>query len=312
VNSNPVDLDRHVVDYLRLRRSLGYKLVREGQVLPQFVAWLRRSGASTITTEAAVAWAQLPQGVSPITWVHRLGAVRGFARYLHTIDPATEIPPQGVFPRPAHRATPYVYSPEEVRALLHAASRLRPQLRGATYETLFGLLAATGARIGETLVLQRDDVDLGDGVLTLTGSKSGRARLVPLHPSTTQALHRYAAYRDRLCPRPRATTFFVSTAGTPLHHRCVHHTFTKLTTAIGVRTPNLKPRIHDLRHTFIINRLLDFYRTPGDPAGRMPTLSTYVGHVNPAGTYWYLSAVPELMQLAAQRLATQHHPAGRR
>lgn len=296
------DLAHHVEDYLRLRRSLGFKLVREGQVLPQFVAWLQAAGATTLTADAAIAWAQLPQGVNPINWVHRLGSVRGFACYLRTIDPATEVPPGDVFARPTCRATPYLYSPADVRRLLDAAGGLRPALRAATYETLFGLLAATGMRIGETLALPRDDVDLDDGVLTVTGPKSGHPRLVPLQPSTTRALRRYAAHRDRLHPTPRAGTFFVSTAGTPVLYTPVRLTFIELTTAIGLRTTVVKPRIHDLRHSFIVDRLLDWYRSGADPAAHMATLSTYVGHVNPAGTYWYVSAVPELMQLAAQRL----------
>jgi integrase/recombinase XerD len=297
------DLDRHLADYLRLRRSLGFKLVREGQVLAQFVARLQAAGATTVSTDLAVAWAQLPQGVNPITWVHRLGAVRGLARYLHTIDPATEIPPGDVFTRPVCRATPYLYSPADVHRLLAAAGGLRPALRAATYQTLFGLLAVTGMRIGESLRLRRDDVDLDGGVLTITGPKSGHTRLVPLHPSAAAALRRYTTCRDGLCPTPRAETFFVSTVGTALIHGCVRSTFIHLTTAIGLRTSTVRPRIHDLRHSFIVDRLLDWYRTGADPAAHMATLSTYVGHVNPAGTYWYLSAVPELMRLAAQRLS---------
>jgi integrase/recombinase XerD len=160
-------------------------------------------------------------------------------------------------------------------------------------------------RIGETLRLHRDDVDLDDGVLTITGPKSGHTRLVPLQPSTTAALRRYAAARDRFCPTPRADTFFISTAGTRLIHGNIRSTFIQLSTATGIRTETVRPRIHDLRHSFIIDRLLDWYRCGADPAARMPVLSTYVGHVNPAGTYWYLSAVPELMRLAAQRLS-QH------
>lgn len=302
------DLSRHVADYLRLRRALGFKLVNEGVILPQFAAFLQRSGQSTVTAQAAVAWAQQPQGVSPINWVHRLGAVRGFARYLQTIDPATEIPPSDVFTRPVCRADPYQYTPDDVRWLLAAARGLRPALRAASYETLFGLLVVTGMRIGETLVLRREDVDLEQGVLTVNGPKAGRVRLVPLHPSTTDALRRYAELRDRLRPSPRADTFFISIRGTHLCYGCVRTTFIELTTAIGLRTTGVKPRIHDMRHSFAVTQLLDWYRSGADVAGVMPTLSTYLGHVNPAGTYWYLSAVPELMQLAAQRL-NDHLPA---
>jgi integrase/recombinase XerD len=299
------DLSRHVTDYLRARRALGFKLRNEGVILPQFVAFLEQARQSTVTTQAAIAWAQQPQGVNPITWVHRLGAVRGFARYLHTIDPATEIPPSDVFIRPVCRADPYQYTPHDIRRLLEAARGLRPALRAGTYETLFGLLASTGMRIGETLALRRDDVDLDQGVVTVHGSKGGHARLVPLHPSTTQALRRYAQLRDRLRPAPRTDTFFVSIRGTRLVHGCVRTTFIELTTAIGLRTTMLRPRIHDMRHSFAVTQLLDWYRSGVDVAGRMPILSTYLGHINPAGTFWYLSMVPELMQLAAERLTNR-------
>jgi integrase/recombinase XerD len=302
------DLSRHVADYLRLRRALGFKLVNEGVILPQFAAFLQKAGQSTVTAQAAIAWAQQPRGVNPINWVHRLGAVRGFARYLQTIEPATEIPPSDVFTRPVCRADPYQYTPDDVRRLLTATRGLRPALRAATYETLFGLLGVTGMRIGETLVLRREDVDLQQGVVTVHGPKGGHMRLVPLHPSTTQALRSYAQLRDRLRPSPRADTFFVSIRGTRLHYGCVRTTFIELTTVVGLRTTGVKPRIHDMRHSFAVTQLLDWYRSGADVAGRMPILSTYLGHVNPAGTHWYLSAVPELMQLAAQRLG-DHLPA---
>lgn len=303
------DLADHVRDYLRLRRALGFKLEREGQVLPQFVDYLQAAGASTITTDLAIAWAQLPTGVQPIEWVHRLGSVRGFARYLKTIDPATEIPPPGVFPRPPKRPTPYLYSDADVERLLEAAGDLRPALRAATMQTLLGLLVVSGMRVGEALKLQRDNVDLRTGVLTVTGAKSGHPRLVPLHPSATEALRRYARRRDRLCGTQRADTFFVSSTAGPLHYKSVRNAFIQITTTIGMRTAAVKPRIHDLRHSFAVGCLLNWYRSGIDVAGRMATLSTYLGHVSPAGTYWYLSAAPELMELAAQRL--NNSPGGR-
>lgn len=296
------DLADHVRDYLRLRRALGFKLEREGQVLPQFVDYLQAAGASTITTERAIAWAQLPTGVDPINWSHRLGSVRGFARYLKTIDPATEIPPSGVFPRPSKRPKPYVYSDTELTQLLKAAGRLRPPLRAATMQAVLGLLISTGMRVGEALKLRRDDADLRAGVLTVAMPKSGSPRLVPLHPTTTQALRRYARRRDRLCGARRADTFFVCSTAGPLRYTSVHTAFLQVTTAIGLRTATVKPRIHDIRHTVAVRCLLDWYRSGVDVASRIAVLSTYLGHVSPAGTYWYLSAVPELMELAAQRL----------
>lgn len=297
------ELGRHLENYLRLRRALGFKLEFPGYVLPTLISYLEEAGADTITAELAISWAGLPRGVLPITWAHRLGAARGFARYLKTIDPATEIPPAGVWPSVTPRPQPYIWADSDIRRLLAAARELRPPLRAATYEALLGLLAATGMRLGEAVGLDRADADLDGGVLTIRDGKFGRSRLVPLHPTVTSALASYAARRDRLCPSPAATRFFVSTAGTALRTSGVDRAFAQLTTALGLRTPASRPRVHDLRHSFASRRLLDWHRAGADVQARMPLLSAYLGHVSPAGTYWYLTAVPELMELAAARLA---------
>jgi integrase/recombinase XerD len=297
------ELRQHLEDYLRLRRVLGFKLEFPGLVLPSLISYLEEAGAATITAELAVAWAGLPRGVLPITWAHRLGAARGFARYLKTIDPATEVPPAGVWPSVSPRPQPYIWADRDICRLLAAARQLRPPLRAATHETLFGLLAATGMRLGEAIGLDSADADLDGGVLTIRDGKFGRSRLVTLHPTVTSALHGYAARRDQLCPSPATTRFFVSTAGTPLRTSGVDCAFAQLTTALGLRTPASRPRIHDLRHSFAVRQLLDWHRAGDDVNARMPVLSAYLGHVSPAGTYWYLTAVPELMELAAARLA---------
>ena len=292
----------HVEDYLRLRRALGFKLTRPGQELPQFVAYLDTIGAQAITVEAAIDWTRLSVGAQPVTLSHRLGAVRGFARYLATIDPATEIPPCGLFGK-QQRHTPYIYTPEEIGRLLQAAGRLRPPLRAATYEALFGLLGVSGMRIGEAFRLLRGDVDLAEGVIRIRHTKFDRDRLVPLHPSATNSLRGYATRRDRLCPQPRTNTFFISSVGTALRHSSVHATFLSLLAPAGLPTAaGGRPRIHDLRHSLVVNTLIDWQRDGVDVAARLPVLSTYLGHVSPASTYWYFSAVPELMQLAAAGL----------
>lgn len=294
---------QHVIDYLAMRRSLGFKLTFPGQVLPNFVDYLDAAGATRVTTELAINWAGLPgDRVRPIMLAHRLGAVRGFARWLATIDPATEVPPAGVWPSTAPRPVPYLWSTADITALLAAARTLPSPLRAATHETLFGLLAATGMRVGEALGLADDDVDLTDGVITIRQTKYNRDRLVPLHATTTIALRRYATRRDQLCRKRRSTSFFVSTRGTPLDHAGVLVVFNELTAALGLRTAGVRPRIHDLRHSFAVRTLLDWHRCGVDVAGRMQVLSIYLGHVNPAGTYWYLSAAPELMELVAARL----------
>jgi integrase/recombinase XerD len=296
------DLSGHVGDYLRLRRALGFKLKFDGDVLPQFVAYLEAAGASRVTADLAVAWAALPQGVLPISLAHRLGAVRGFARYLATIDPATEVPPNRVWSTRTPRRIPYLYSEADVCRLLEAARALKPPLRAASYEALFGLLAASGMRVGEALGLARGDVDLAQGVVTIREAKFNRSRLVPLHPSTCAALASYAAVRDALCPTPKAGTFLVSSVGTALLHGCLRKTFIDLTTTIGLRTAAVQPRIHDLRHSFAVRTLVEWQRSGLDIEAQMAVLSDYLGHVCPESTYWYLWAAPELMELAAQRL----------
>lgn len=296
-------LSQHLVDYLAMRRALGFKLVFPGHVLPQFVSYLETAGASSVTVELAVAWAGLPQGrVQPVSLAHRLGAVRGFARWLATIDPATEIPPCGIWPSTTPRPAPYLWTQAEIRVLLAAARELSPRLRAATHETLFGLLASTGMRVGEAIGLARDDVDLDAGLITIRDGKFARSRLVPLHPTTTDALRSYVACRDRLCPNRLPTAFFVSGVGTSLNYSAVRKTFVELTTATGLRTPTVRPRVHDLRHSFTVRTLLNWHRAGLDVGSRMTMLSTYLGHVNTSGTYWYLSAAPELMELVAARL----------
>lgn len=296
------DLGSHVADYLRLRRALGFKLYHEGLLLPQLVAYLHDAGSTTLTADLAISWARAPQHIAPITCSHRLGAARGFATYLKTIDPATEVPPRGLFPTPAPRPTPYLWADRDVARLLAAACELASPLRAATHEAFFGLLAVAGLRVGEGLKLGRNDVDLTAGVLTIREPKFGRNRLVALHPTATRALVSYADHRDRWCPAPVAGTFFLTPNGTALTDSSVRETFVELTTSLGLRTAVVKPRMHDLRHSFAVNTLLDAYRTGADVSARMAVLSTYLGHVNPTSTYWYLSSAPELMGMVAARL----------
>jgi integrase len=300
------ELSGHVEDYLRLRRALGFKLERAGHLLPQLVAYLEAAGVATVTSELAIGWARLPAHTQPNHWAQRLAIARGFARYLQALDPTAEVPPPGVFPTRRHRPTPFLWSQRDIRRLLQSTRALRPALRAATYEALFGLLATCGMRVGEAIGLDRDDVDLPAGVITIRHAKFDRTRLVPLHPTATEALSRYATERDRLCPRPRARAFFVSSAGTRLDRSGVSKTLRKITTSIGMRTESVHPRAHDLRHSFAVDTLLRWQRSGRSVDEHIATLSTYLGHVSPADTYWYLSASPELMELAAGRLHTRY------
>jgi len=296
-------LGAHVDDYLRLRRALGFKLKEDERMLGQLVGYLEAAGATTVNSELAIGWARLPVDVHPNRWAKRLRIARGFAAYLQTIDPTTEIPPPDVFPTRRQRATPYLFSQQDICRLLAEARRLRHPLRAASYEALFGLLAVSGMRIGEAIALGREDVDLDAGLITIRKAKSDRARLVPLHPTATEALRRYASERDRLCPTPRSRAFFLSSVGTPVLAVGLRATFREIMNRIGVRTQEVHPRIHDLRHRFAVQTLIDWQRSGVNIDQRIPVLSTYLGHVSPADTYWYLSASPELMALAADRLA---------
>lgn len=295
-------LAEHLSDYLRLRRGLGFALGRIGYDLQDFVSFLDTAGEDTITVEIVMAWARSKPGNKPITVDFRLSSVRGFAQYMHAIDANTEIPAPGLLSAPRRRPEPHIYSPAEIDDLFDAAARLAPPLRAATITTLLGLITATGMRVGEAIALSRHDVALVDGVITIQHAKFDRQRLVPLHPSTTTALRRYALSRDHLCHRPCTDRFFLGSTGGPLNGSVIESTFRSLTTTIGLRDGATGPHIHDLRHTFAVRTLLDWQRTGVDISTHLPLLSTYLGHVEPKNTYWYLTAVPELMQLAANRL----------
>ncbi len=293
-------------DYLALRRSMGFKLERAGKLLAQFVAYCEAAGASSVTIELALGWATLPRDRDSNWPASRLSVVRGFARHLALFDERTEVPPTDLLPTRSHRATPYLYSEDEVCMLMVAAGKLRSPLRRATLQTLLGLLWVSGTRIGEALRLDREDVDLLHGVLVVRDSKFGKSRELPVHQSTTAALGCYAKRRDELCPQTSSPAFFVSLAGTRLRYDNFHLAFLKFVREAGVarRSPACRPRPHDLRHSFAVRTLIDWYRDGGNVESRLPQLSTYLGHAHPGNTYWYLSAAPELLALAADRLET--------
>jgi integrase len=297
-------LHTSVDEYLAVRRALGYKLEEHGRLLPDFIDYLERIGACAVTIEAALVWATRPQGVQPFRWKQRLSVVRGFARWLQPIDPVTQVPPADLLAYRRERPTPYLFSATEIARLVAATDTLRRPLRALTHRTLFGLVAATGIRAGEALRLDRDDLDLDAGLLTIRQTKFNKSRQLPLLSCTVAALCDYAEQRDRLCPQPKALSFFVSTVGSRLGGRRVRQVFADLVDQIGLqpRDGSRRPRMHDLRHSFAVATLIGWYRDGGDVAARMPLLSAYLGHASPASTYWYLQACPPLLALAAKRL----------
>ena len=293
-------------DYLALRRALGYRLARPEKLLGQFLDHLEHLGETTITAAAALDWARQPANGDSNWWAYRLAAVRGFAVYLHGLDPAHQVPAPDLLPQRPLRASPYLYSDVEIAALIAATGSLRTPLRQATFATLIGLLAVTGIRVGEAIALDRGDVDLRAGLLLVRHGKFDKARELALHPTTIDPLRRYQRIRSRHTRAPETAAFLVSTAGTRLLYCNVHHTFHRLVGLAGLapRSASCRPRIHDLRHSFAVRAMLDAYAAGQDGQLRLTLLSTWLGHVHPGSTYWYLSASPELMAVAGQRLDT--------
>lgn len=299
-------LREHLADYLALRRSMGFKLRRAEKLLGQFLAHCEQTGVETVTIDVALSWATRPDAAST-SWVcHRLGVVRAFSRYLALLDERTQVIPTNLVPHRPARATPFLYREDQVLAMMAAAATFASPVRQATFETIIGLLWATGMRIGEALGLDRADVDLSAGVLTVRDSKFAKTRELPLHPSTTAALAAYARRRAGWFPAEATEAFFVSAAGTRVLYCNFHLGFKTLVQRAGIaaRSRSCRPRPHDLRHAFAVRTLIGWYRDGVDVEASLPKLSTYLGHVVPAHTYWYLSAAPELLALAARRLET--------
>jgi integrase/recombinase XerD len=298
-----------LADYLDLRRSLGFKLRQTARELPRFVQFIEHQGANFITTELALQWAQQDPMASSVTHADRLAMVRRFAAWRSAVDPRTEIPPARMLLRRYQRPAPYIYIDEEIAKIVSAALDLpsRKGLRGLTFATVFGLLAVTGMRIGEVVALDRDDVDLQAGILDVRLGKLGKHRFVPIHATTRQALVHYAAKRDAILPGVKVSAFFVSEHGRRVTAHSAEDNFVRVSRQVGLRPPSAKdhwgrgPRLHDMRHRFAVATLIDWYRAGADVDREISKLATYLGHDGPAQVYWYLQAVPQLLELATER-----------
>jgi integrase len=296
--------------YLAARRSLGFDLRIAGRQLLSFARFADQTGhRGPLTIAVAVRWAESARRATRLTWARRLQTLRPFMTYRAQFDPGTEIAPSGLFGPVHRRLVPHIYTEAEIRALLDAAAQLPPvtglRLRPRTYATLFGLLASTGLRISEALALTPMDVDLPGASLTVRKTKFRKSRLVPLHPTTVAALRQYADARRRRVSDRRIETFLVSDQGTPLGDRMVHHTFATLRARLGWigRGDYALPRVHDVRHTFLCRALVRSYQQHQRVDHVIDLLSTYVGHARVSDTYWYMTAIPELLALAGQRFA---------
>lgn len=309
-----LELDR----YLSVRRSLGSDLTTSERILRRFVSFADRDGTTHISTELVLRWHATLGDAGPSTRAARVGTVRLFARWLSALDPDHEVPPRGLMPSRYERTRPYIYSAAEIGTIV-AHARTLPSIygmRGLTCSTLFGLIAATGLRISEALRLDPGDLDAEDGVLRVRCGKLGKERLLPLDPGVVDRLEVYDGERDRLLGHA-SDAFFVTCGGARLGDCGARYNFAQVCQQIGLRAPQLYqrhgrgPRIHDLRHTFAARTMIEWYRSGKDPAREMLKLTTYLGHSNPSNTYWYLEAVPELLELASARaMAADEREAG--
>ena len=308
----------HLVDeYLTARRGLGFGLETDEWFLRDFASHAERIGHSgPVTIELAVQWARSSRSSNPAQAARRLAVVRQFARYRALFDPATEVPPVGLLGRIPRRSTPHIYTEAEMAALLQQARCLLPRhgLRPATYVAYFALLASTGLRLSEACRLTTDDADLVNGILTIRETKFRKSRLVPLHPTTTQALRRYADRRDACLAAPRSEYFFRTEHSPRLTRTAVETTFRRIRRRLDWtgQGRTRQPRIHDLRHTFVVRRLLRWYLEGADVDRKILALSTYLGHARVADTYWYCTAVPELLASTGQRFERFAHRASER
>lgn len=299
-----------LAEYVAVRRALGTKYQEPAKTLGHFIDFLELEGAEFITTELALQWAQESKGVQRATWARKLNMVRGLATWMSAFDQRTEVPPRRLFDVRHRRMKPYIYTEQEIEQLMAEAARLNSPkgLRGLTYVTLIGLLAAIGLRPGEALALDILDVDLQAGIIAVRQTKFGKSRFLPLEDSTCAALKHYAEQRDKLCPCRRTDAFLVSERGTRIQSFTARCTFAKVSRAIGLRSPakgkriGWGPRLQDFRHSFATRRLIEWYREGLDVQREMPKLTAYLGHVSISSTYWYIEAVPELLQLATSYL----------
>ena len=310
------ELRQALDDYIAVRRRLGFDLRLPASLLRNFISFVEANEVTYITRALAIRWAKQPRDAQPATWAWRLGIVRRFARWRSVTDPRTEVPPEGLMPYRYYRKPPYIYSDDEIERLVAAAAALPSAkgLRAHSFSTLFGLLSVTGLRVSEALTLDRADVDLEQGTLSIRRTKFGKSRLVPVHSSTREVLKHYDKRRVQIFPRPATPAFFVTERGTRITDWNMRYTFAKISQRIGLRATakghGRGPRIHDMRHRFAARTLIDWYRTGVDVERELPKLAAYLGHVHVNETYWYLEAVPELLQLATQRLVDKAEEVG--
>lgn len=299
--------------YLGVRRSLGYDLATAERALRRFVQYADTQSASHITTDLFLGWQSAFGNAGRSTWGARFVMVRLFSQWLHGLDAAHEVLPRGLVPYRYCRTQPYIFTNAQIVAIVETAAELPSiyGMRGLTCSTLFGLIAVTGMRINEALSLNADDIDLDHGIIHIRLGKLGKERLIAVHDSVSGKLRNYAAERDRLLGAP-SVPFFVRCDGKRLGDCGARYNFAHVCQRVGLRERQTEgrhgrgPRIHDLRHTFAAQTMIDWYKSGKDPAREMVKLTTWLGHSDPEHTYWYIEAVPELLELASARITESH------
>jgi integrase/recombinase XerD len=296
-------LKKILADYIALRRSLGFEMTKHDIALREFLKFFMAQKAQYLTIKLALQWARKPQDTNPAWWTDRLSMLRGFAGYWKTIDPRTEVPPVHLLLPWYKRPMPHIYTEEQIDQILKATQRLSPP-HNFIYWTLFGLLTATGIRIGEALALNNEDVDLKQGLITIREAKCHKSRILPVDCTTKHVLQRYTQQRNRWFQAPKASSFFVAMDGRRPSHYCAWRRFGRIIAQLRIESPSTKcaPRLHDLRHTFAVRSLISFYQSGQNIDRKIHALSIYLGHKGIACTYWYLTAVPELMSMALAKL----------
>lgn len=303
-----ITLRKYLTDYLLMRRAMGFQLYRPGKALHKFVKFAEQKHSRVITVALALQWAKLPENAQPSTWALRLGWVRGFANYCHTIDTRNEVLPAGLLPYNCPRKQPYIYNQTEIQKMLNATENLNvfgmQPLRRHTYRTFFGLIAVTGMRISEARLLDDNDININKSLIIISNTKFGKSRMLPLHATTCTVLQRYRELRNRKFTQIHASAFFVNEQGMRLSESSIRSAFHQILQFSGIQTPpnGRRPRIHDLRHSFAVWTLRNWYRKNYNIQAWLPRLSTYLGHTHVNDTYWYLTAIPDLLSTAARRL----------
>jgi site-specific recombinase XerD len=293
-------------DYLAMRRSLGFKLHSTGDLMMSFVSFMEQRQADYITTLLALEWANQTMSLQPGRCGTRLNPVRSFARYCSAMDPRTEVPPFGLLPSHYARPTPYLFSAEDVSNLLRACLQSHPNesFVDRTMYCVLGLLSVAGLRISEALNLTLDDIDNDDGILLIRSAKFGKFRFVPMHSTTVAVLTSYQRLRESLLAGRRVPHLFLNAKAARLTYEQANDQFHRLSEKAGLpsRSASRRPHLHDLRHHFAMSTLMNWYRDGQDIEQRLPVLSAFLGHVQISNTYWYLSACPDLLGVAKERL----------